>query len=112
MDLETKTMEVEKQAAAVERKLDPPERDLMVRDVFRFQTKLIVGLLVALMLSFTATVGVAVYFSNQLDKVDARYMDFFNSFEFEIDGGDVSQSTEGGGNANFSAIGDNNVFGG
>ena len=68
------------------------ERDLMAKDVLQMMMKLVIGLVLALLITIGAFISYAVY-------KDYQFTEFINSFEFESEY--VTQDATDGGNANI-----------
>ena len=68
------------------------EKDLMAKDVLQMMMKLVIGLVLALLVTIGAFISYAVY-------KDYQFTEFINSFEVESEY--VTQDTTDGGNANI-----------
>lgn len=97
--------DVEARIERMENQIDPPERDLMAKDILKTMIRMIVGLVCALLLTVTGFMCYIAYKDNQynetIKQITAQYNEFINSFEFTSDTTDVSQNTTDGGNANY-----------
>ena len=71
------------------------EKDLMAKDVLQMMMKLVIGLVLALLVTIGAFISYAVY-------KDYQYTEFINSFEFEGETVEtITQDTTDGGNASY-----------
>lgn len=64
------------------------EKDLMAKDVLQMMMKLVIGLVLALLITIGAFIGYAVY-------KDKQFTDFIDSFEYEMVEIDATQDGQG-----------------
>lgn len=97
--MEKKIDRVTENVEKLESVIDPPEKDLMARDVLQMMMKLVVTLVVIIVLVIGAFIGYSIY-------KDKQYNDFINSFEFETVDINADQDGQGTNIVNNGELGD------
>lgn len=94
---------VEEKVSKIEKKIDPPERDLTARDILQTMTKLVIGLAISLAAAVVIFVGYTMYRDWQYNETITRITQQYNEFisQFEVMEESVTQDTTDGGNTNY-----------